>query len=519
MKVLKISEMRRARAHRRRRAEGVVVMNETRDLLAKILALRQRLEQAHGLAAEAGSAAATLLEERLEPQLRSQLLEHQVAAGHEIDTQLDQTVRAVTGPEMAMPRARPKQLTARARRVLEEGRELLRRLRALAEYFESEAEPAPSPISVVLDRNEPLSQLYRQTTALLEVALRIVPLLPDSATAQLHLCEGLETALQVVADRLVTLQGGVEQHRREVTRVSRLAELLTALAEGRPITVQPFLELAQEIHSEVEEGEPLRFLEGDPRWPPYFVACHSLTVAQVIARVVREDPELRSRAADALLAALVFDAGMLRVPATVLCKTSPLTDDEKRLIESHCRVGAEMATCLWPEAPWLADAAGGHHERLDGTGYPDGLRDHQIRPLTRLLAVCDIYAAFCVYRPHRPARETRTALADTLLLAEQGLLDRNAAELLLQLSFYPAGSAVEMADGSIGVVVATPRTRHDLNAPARPVVALLTNARGAALPWPRHLDLAQCENHSIVRTLPPAERRAVLGRRYPEWAE
>src|SRR5262249_40939638 len=242
------------------------------------------------------------------------------------------------------------------------------------------------------------------------------------------------------------------------------------------------------------------------------------TVARVLARVLHDDPELRTRAADALLAALVHDAGMLRIPAAVLSKPDVLSDEEKRLIESHCHAGAEMAARLLPSAPWLAGAAAGHHGRLDGTGYPDGLRDHQIRPLTRLLAVCDVYAAFCVYRAHRQARETRTALADTLLLAEQGLLDRDAAELLLQLSFYPVGAAVEMADGSVGVVVATPMICRDLNAPARPVVALLTDARGEALPLPRHLHLARCDNHSIVRTLSPAERRAALGGRFPEWA-
>ena len=88
----------------------------------------------------------------------------------------------------------------------------------------------------------------------------------------------------------------------------------------------------------------------------------------------------------------------------------------------------------------------------------------------------------------------------------------------MTLSANPAGSAVEMADGSVGVVVAVPRTRRDLNAPARPVVALLTDAKGMALPQPRHLDLARTDNHSIVRTLSPAERQVVLGRRYPEWA-
>jgi len=70
----------------------------------------------------------------------------------------------------------------------------------------------------------------------------------------------------------------------------------------------------------------------------------------------------------------------------------------------------------------------------------------------------------------------------------------------------------------VGVVVATHLVRRDLSLPARPVIALLADSERRPLPVPRHLDLAQCEGHSIVRTLPLAERQAVLGRRYPGWA-
>ena len=119
-------------------------------------------------------------------------------------------------------------------------------------------------------------------------------------------------------------------------------------------------------------------------------------------------------------------------------------------------------------------------------------------------------------RPHRTALDTRTALADTLLLAEQGALDRYHAERLLQLSFYPVGSVVELADGALGVVVATPTGRRDLTSPARPVLALLTDPQGQCLPVPHHVDLAACENRSIVRTVPKAERYTLLGSRYPQ---
>jgi HD-GYP domain-containing protein (c-di-GMP phosphodiesterase class II) len=206
------------------------------------------------------------------------------------------------------------------------------------------------------------------------------------------------------------------------------------------------------------------------------------------------------------------------VPADVLSQPGPLDDDQRRAVEGHTRTGADLAARLWPAAGWLADAVLGHHERLDGTGYPGGLRDAQVSALNRLLAVCDVYAALCVPRPYRPARETRTALTDTLLLAEQGVLDRFHAERLLALSFYPAGSVVELADGALALVVATPLGRGDLNNPARPVVALLTDAQGRPLPAARYVDLAQVEGRSIVRSLSPAERRRLLARSYPEAA-
>ena len=132
--------------------------------------------------------------------------------------------------------------------------------------------------------------------------------------------------------------------------------------------------------------------------------------------------------------------------------------------------------------------------------------------------MCDVYAALCAPRPHREARSTRTALADTLLLADQGALGPREAERLLLLSFYPPGTVVELADGAVGLVVATHMARHELNTPARPVVAVVRNGGGQLLPAPHYLDLALCEGQSIVRTLSASERRDVLGQRYPQLA-
>jgi hypothetical protein len=140
----------------------------------------------------------------------------------------------------------------------------------------------------------------------------------------------------------------------------------------------------------------------------------------------------------------------------------------------------------------------------------------QIPALTRLVAVADVYAALCCPRPYRNALDTRTALTDTLLLADQGALDRCAAETLLDLSFFPVGSVVELADGAVGIVIAAHAARKDLRLTSRPVLSLLTDSKGEPLPFPVNLDLARVDGRSIVRTLPVAEQRELLGGRYPE---
>jgi HD-GYP domain-containing protein (c-di-GMP phosphodiesterase class II) len=477
-------------------------MTDTQVLLNKIAALRQQLEQVEDLAGDSPD--------------RVRRLERQVAAGARQDALLHGAV-AQLAPATPAPATTllPRQLTARARRILEEGRSLLARLRTLGAALGQEADPDGKAADL---ESPPAARFYHDTVAMAETALRVVQTFPDAPSAQLRLSDGLEAIFATVAGRVAELDTVVAQRRRDEDRIDTLAELLTALDAGRATDAQVLSDLAEALVEEARRGEPLRFLSGDPHQPARFVACHSLTTAQVIARLTRHDPEYRGRTQDPVLAALVHDVGMLAIGAELLARPGPLDDAGRRLVEAHPRRGADLVGRLFPAAAWLLENVAAHHERQDGTGYPAGLRGGQIGPLALLLAVCDVYAALCTPRPHRPALDPRTALTDTLLLAEQGGLDGALAERLLHLAFYPVGSVVELTDGSVGVVVATHPLRRDLNAPARPVLALLTDDERKPLPAPRHVDLAQTDGPGIVRTLPPAERRELLGGRYPSLA-
>lgn len=504
-------------------------MTDTRGLLSRIAALRQRMELAHGKretrpAADLASA---------EPPDPVERLESQVATGQRYGALLDGSFRQLHATdETAEAPGLPCQLTARARRLLLTGQALLSQLRSLADAFPTEVR-VPEPIWPLgqwpgIEPAEPLATRYRETVAMLDTALRTVQAYPDSPSAQLRLCDGLEASLNVVAERSATLRGAVEERRTQALRVESLADLLVRLAGGRPVETAEFIGMGEALLADVEQGLPLRFYPvaplDDPHaahaglWHARAVASHCLTVAGVVAWLVRHEPELRAAPVEPVVAALVHDVGMLRLPTAVYAHPGPLDEEQRRALEGHTRAGAELVSKAWPALGWLADACLSHHERHDGTGYPAGLRQMQIAPLVRFLAVCDVYAALCTPRPHRAAREPRTALTDTLLLADKGALDRNFAERLLHLSFYPVGSVVELADGAVALVVAASLGQHDLTSPARPVVALLTDTHGAWLPTPRHMNLAECADRTIVRSLNQAERRRVLGKRYPELA-
>jgi HD-GYP domain-containing protein (c-di-GMP phosphodiesterase class II) len=482
-------------------------MTDTQGLVEKIAALRRRLEQMKGLVDEAGSAAASLEPSTSAGPGTAIGLEEKIGIIGWQGERLDASLRRL---EEGEAERLPAQLTSRARRLVERARSLLEQLRALTR----EADSLASEVSP----DDPAARLYREVAGMTEAVLRLLSTLPDAPSVQLRFTTGLDAVLDAATERVQQLTAFLDRRRRHAAWVQLLAEFLTALQRGQSPGQQGLTELAEAIHDEAAQAEPLRFLSAPPEQPEEFVACHGLVVAQVIARLIRHDGDWQRQPLEPILAALIHDAGMLAVPVEVIARSTALEDSERRAIEGHPGIGAEWAARAFPGEARLAEAVADHHERLDGTGYPSGLGDSQLSPLSRLLAVCDVYAALCSPRPYRPARETRTALTDTLLLAEQGLLDRFQAERLLRLSFYPVGSVVELADGAVGVVVATPPDRLDLMSPARPVVALLIDSQGRALPSVHHIDLAHCDGHSIVRALPAAEGRKVLARRYMDWA-
>jgi len=111
------------------------------------------------------------------------------------------------------------------------------------------------------------------------------------------------------------------------------------------------------------------------------------------------------------LAGLIHDVGKIRVPGEILSNPGELSELDFKMIETHPKVGYEILENI--EFPYpVAQIVLQHHERMDGSGYPAGLKGEEILIEARILAVADVVEAMASHRPYRPARGVDKALEE-----------------------------------------------------------------------------------------------------------
>jgi len=204
-----------------------------------------------------------------------------------------------------------------------------------------------------------------------------------------------------------------------------------------------------------------------------------------------------------VLAALSANVGMLEIQDGLDRQSAPLDEAQRRDLEEHPVRSVERLTAAGvTDKTWIQVVAQ-HHERLDGSGYPAGLRGREICRGARLLTIADTYLAMISHRVYRPATAVREALLE--LMDQSGrIYDRDLLSGLVQtIGIYPAGSCVALDSGERGVVI------HRGNRGANPVVAVLIKANGQPTARPLYRDTSQPDMpnvDSLEPTQPLAQR-------------
>ncbi|OBZ18218.1 hypothetical protein A8L34_01115 [Bacillus sp. FJAT-27264] len=187
------------------------------------------------------------------------------------------------------------------------------------------------------------------------------------------------------------------------------------------------------------------------------------------------------------IAATLHDIGKIMVPAEILTKPGPLSDEEFQIMKKHTTYGYEMVRDTVGTNHNQALVALQHHERMDGSGYPFGVLGHRITDFSKIVAICDIFHAMTsdrFYRKASPLYEVLTQMEESVY----GKLDPYICRVFIdKLMQSMIGNEVELTDGRTGRIVMI--LSHD---PLRPLVNLGED----------FLDLSKQRNVGIVRVIP-----------------
>ena len=162
-----------------------------------------------------------------------------------------------------------------------------------------------------------------------------------------------------------------------------------------------------------------------------YTAGHQQQVTQ-IASIIAEKISLPPERVEAIrISAALHDIGKISVPSEILTKPSRLTDLERELVKTHSQNAYDILKAIDFPYP-IADIILQHHERMDGSGYPQGLKGEEILLEARIVAVADVLEAMSAHRPYRPALGIEAAMEE--ITRHRGLLyDENVVDACLEI--------------------------------------------------------------------------------------
>jgi len=166
---------------------------------------------------------------------------------------------------------------------------------------------------------------------------------------------------------------------------------------------------------------------------------------------------------------LLHDIGKVSIPQGIIMKYEKLTPEEFELVKQHPVQGAKFFSKQKLVSKRIYEGILTHHEKYDGTGYPNKIRGKGIPLFGRIIAVADVYDALTSVRPYRQSSSAREAI-EYIMGSSGSAFDIDIVKAFLRsVAPYPIGSCVKLSNGQLGVIVA----QNELQ-PLRPIIRLFS---------------------------------------------
>ena len=285
----------------------------------------------------------------------------------------------------------------------------------------------------------------------------------------------------------------------------RTQDTFDAVASGeplKPVTIRDLVKLL--VHEVARSNAALAQILAVKQYEN-LTYCHSVNVAILSLLIARQLALDEATTGAVVEVALLHDIGKTRVPLGVLKKPGTLNKRERKLMEAHTVLGAEILAQVDGLHPLAPTVALEHHRAVVGTGYPDlgdGVVPH---PLSQIVSVADVYEAITGARSYQAPMLPEHACLVLARLAGAKLNTAIVKAFVNAVTFFPLGSMVRTNHGEVGVVVRTNRAD-----PLHPVITVT----GADLsPSSGEIDTSartatgEYERHIVETLMPPAHQQ------------
>lgn len=229
-----------------------------------------------------------------------------------------------------------------------------------------------------------------------------------------------------------------------------------------------------------------------------YTFMHCVSVSGLMASFALDRGMERERIRQLVMGGLLHDVGKMKVPLDILNKPGPLTDEEFAIMQGHAQHGIDLLAGMAGLSKDAMDVVALHHERIDGSGYPNGLKGNEISQVGQMSSIIDVYDALTSVRVYKDAWEPSFTLKKLLEWSGSQFDKELVGNYIRCLGIYPVGSLVQLKSGLVGIV--REQNEHDL---LRPDLRIIYNSRFMKYVQVRDIQLRKEPQDSIVEAISP----------------
>ena len=262
---------------------------------------------------------------------------------------------------------------------------------------------------------------------------------------------------------------------------------------GKAVDTANAQKLVEEINDSVSRNPGALISLARLKTADDYTYMHSVAVCALMIALSKQLGLSEQETRRAGIAGLLHDLGKALMPMEVLNKPGKLTDEEFAIIKKHPAEGHRLLLGNSGADEMMLDVVLHHHEKIDGTGYPKGLKGEEISLFAKMGAVCDVYDAITSNRPYKagwPPSESLRKMAEWA----KGHFDQRVFQAFVKsLGIYPIGSLVRLESGRLGLVV--DQSEKSLLAPC---VKVFYSTHSQARILPEIIDLSRPGCHEKI---------------------